>query len=429
MTAAQAGEQPWFHLLPGAQPAALVVPNSMLFELDEDTFAALDCGDPDALSELRSYVRGARTEPGELPPITALSLNVAQACNMSCAYCYADEGRFGGAASLMSKDVAFRGIDTLIENAAGRTVTVGFIGGEPFLNRMLVHDCVGYARTAALRAGVVVRFSITTNATRLREDDIRLLRDNRFAVTVSIDGGPPHNRHRRLHGSRESTTSAASGIAPLLANPGEARVAARATVTRDDLDVAKRIAWLRELGFTEAGVAPVKTGPRPELILRDADWSVFLANMIEAAEIELDRIGSPGQPFFSNLWVALREIHRGTARPLPCGSAASYLSLDTRGRFHSCHRTINMPGFAMGSLEDGIDASTRAAFLGAHQVDAQEPCASCWARYLCGGGCHAEVAAAGRSGCDYIRGWLEYCLRTYLFIAARHPLLLARGEE
>ena len=227
---------------------------------------------------------------------------------------------------------------------------------------------------------------MTTNATLLRDDDIRLLRENRFAVTVSIDGGPSHNRHRRLHGSRESAAAVASGISPLLANPGGARIAARTTVTRDNLDVAERIAWLNQLGFMEAGVAPVRTGPRPELILREDDWAVFLENMIAASQIELDRVGSGGQPFFSNLWVALREIHRGTARPLPCGSAANYLSLDAKGQFHSCHRTIDAPGFGMGSLEDGMDAAARRSFLDARHVDTQEPCASCWARYLSGGG-------------------------------------------
>jgi uncharacterized protein len=39
---------------------------------------------------------------------------------------------------------------------------------------------------------------------------------------------------------------------------------------------------------------------------------------------------------------------------------------------------------------------------------------SCWARYLCGGGCHHEVIARGRPACDYIRGWLHYCLGAYL---------------
>ena len=241
----QADEQPWLHLVAGTRPAAFVVPGSMLFELDDETFAALDRGDPEELAALRRYMRPAVPDQGELPPITALSVNVAQACNMGCAYCYADEGRFGGNARLMSKQVAFRGVDTLIANAGGRAVTIGFIGGEPFLNRALVHDCVAYARSAAARAGIAVRFSVTTNATLLRDQDIRLLRDNRFAVTVSIDGGPAHNRHRRLHGDRDSLAAVASGIAPLLADPGETRIAARATVTRGDLDVVERIAWLR----------------------------------------------------------------------------------------------------------------------------------------------------------------------------------------
>ena len=42
---------------------------------------------------------------GALPP-RALSLNVAQSCNLGCSYCYADEGEFGGSARRMSTDVA-----------------------------------------------------------------------------------------------------------------------------------------------------------------------------------------------------------------------------------------------------------------------------------------------------------------------------------
>jgi len=38
------------------------------------------------------------------------------------------------------------------------------------------------------------------------------------------------------------------------------------------------------------------------------------------------------------------------------------------------------------------------------------------------------VAEVGRAGCDYIRGWLDYALRTYRDVAARRPDLLNRGE-
>ena len=69
--------------------------------------------------------------------------------------------------------------------------------------------------------------------------------------------------------------------------------------------------------------------------------------------------------------------------------------------------------YALGSLTEGLDRVARSRFLEARHVDGQEPCRSCWARYLCGGGCHVEVIAAGRTGCDYIRGWLDYCLSVY----------------
>jgi uncharacterized protein len=50
-----------------------------------------------------------------------------------------------------------------------------------------------------------------------------------------------------------------------------------------------------------------------------------------------------------------------------------------------------------------------------------EPCRSCWARYLCGGGCYHEVERRGRIGCDYIRGWLEFCLAAYAELSAARP--------
>jgi uncharacterized protein len=429
VSAGPLSEPPLYHLLATEPPAVFVVPGSMLFDIDAELFSALDKGDPAAVAELGSFVvRSPAIGRRSLPPVTALSLNVAQACNLACTYCYADEGRFGGNPRLMSEQTAIRGIDQLIAEARGHRVTVGFIGGEPFLNPDLVHAAVAYACEAARRARIAVRFAITTNATLLRAKDRQLLRDHAFAVTVSIDGMSRQNQHRSTRRGADSITAVLDGVAPLLADPGHARIAARATVTRDDLDIMERIESLASQGFHEVGVSPARTGPRHDLILRQDDWPLLLANMIAAAERELARIDQGAQPRFSNFWVGLRAIHRGAARPLPCGSVASYLSLDADGTFHSCHRTVNRPGFRMGSLDDGIDGAARQSFIAQANVDDQEPCRSCWARYLCGGGCHAEVAVAGRSGCDFIRGWLEYCLGAYRKVADFHPKLLLRGE-
>ncbi len=421
-----AAPPPWLHLAAGTPPLAFLVEGSLLFEIDAGMFSSLQRRDPAAEAELRQAARYGPAPPdiaGELAAPAAISLNIAQSCNLSCSYCYADEGRFGGDAQFMGLEVAMAAIERLFAGAHGRRVTIGFIGGEPFLNRSVLHQSVAYAARRARELRIRAGFSVTTNATLLNDGDIDLLREHGFSVSVSLDGADAVNdRHRRTRNGPGAAAQAIAHIRPLLDNPGRARVAARATIARQDLRIAERIQALAEAGFQDIGVSPLRTSPLRDLVLDGADWSLLLEEMIRASEIEWTRIES-GQPWrFSNVATAVKEIHRGAARALPCGSAANYVSVSARGEYFTCHRTIGDPRFSLGF--GAPDPDGRERFLAERHVDRQEPCRSCWARYLCGGGCHAEVVAAGRSGCDYIRGWLDYCLRFYDRVLRFKPALL-----
>jgi uncharacterized protein len=432
--AAAAGEPPWMHLVPGPAPLVFVVAGSRLYAVSPELYARLGEGDPAALADFRRAVGagagGGPTDlPRRLPAPAALSLQLAQACNLSCSYCYADEGRFGGPARLMPREVALAAIDQLLGSAAGRRVTVGFIGGEPFLNRAVLHDCVRHARGRGRELGVSVAFSVTTNGTLLTDADRDLLRDNAFAVSVSLDGPVPVNdRHRRSAGG-SAGARALQAVRPLLGEPGRARVVARVTVARDDLRVAERVEALAAAGFREVGVSPLRASADPDLQFRADDWPAFLREMVRAARHEWQRVHAGGPWRFGNLAIALKELHRGSCRPLPCGAANGYVSVSAEGRYFACHRTIDDPRFSLGDLAGGPDQDDRRRFLHARHADRQEPCRSCWARYLCGGGCHAEVLAAGRTGCDYVRGWLDHCLALYDVVLAERPDLLGPPED
>ena len=117
---------------------------------------------------------------------------------------------------------------------------------------------------------------------------------------------------------------------------------------------------------------------------------------------------------FSNIITALKEIHRGTHRPYPCGAGAGYLGVSASGELAACHRFVEDENGYFGNLDAGIDRDRQRAWLTERHVHRQEPCKSCWARYLCGGGCHHEVINRGRPACDYIRGWLHYTLQAYV---------------
>ena len=425
-TASGGGAPPWFHLVPGSRPLVWLVGGSQLFAVDPSDFEQLAAGDQAALDALSAVTVAAPAWESEVPePPAAMALALAQSCNLSCSYCYADEGQFGGRSRRMPVDVARRAVDSLVEGAGGRRVTLGFIGGEVLLHREALHDVVAYAEQQAAAAGVAIGFSITTNGTLVTPADVALFRSHPFAVTVSLDGGREANdAHRRARRGTGSFDDAVAGVADLLAEPGRAKVAARATVTRHDLDVQERVEALAAAGFAEIGVSPLRTGPDLEARFLPTDWSPFLAEMVRAADVEVARVGAGQPPRFTNLSNALREIHRGSARPLPCGSARSYVAVGADGDFWTCHRTIDDPAYRLGDLDEGLSSAARQAFLDRRQVDAQEPCRSCWARYLCGGGCHAEVDVVGREGCDYIRGWLEHCIALYADGQARNPEVL-----
>jgi uncharacterized protein len=427
---AESAPPPLVHLLPGDRPLLFMVEGSLLFGIEQKDFALLQ-SDTKALAELAEVMRPPVTRKDAVPlaPPNSISLNIAQSCNLSCSYCYADEGRFGGHASMMSQETAHAAIDRLFADACGQRVTVGFIGGEPFLNRRVLHSSVEHALARANATGSGVGFSVTTNGTLLNAGDLDLLRRYAFAVSISLDGSAEVNdRNRRSRNGGSGFDLALHTVQPLLRDPGKARITARATITRQDLRVLERVEALANAGFTEVGVSPLRTSPTPDIAFQEQDWPGFLQEMVRTGEAEAQNLRDGRNLRFSNLAVALKQLHAGYCKPLPCGAAASYVSLSARGEYFTCHRTVDNPRFSLGDVAHGLSVENRETFLRARHVNRQEPCRSCWARYLCGGGCHAEVLSSGRSGCDYIRGWLEYCLRFYDRILREHPALFQGGD-
>lgn len=90
--------------------------------------------------------------PLKSPPIYALSLAIAQKCNMGCTYCYADQGDFGGPAKNMQLDTAKASIDLLLRDVpAGGKVQLTFLGGEPLINRKSLQAATVYAAEAGAK--------------------------------------------------------------------------------------------------------------------------------------------------------------------------------------------------------------------------------------------------------------------------------------
>lgn len=360
------------------------------------------------------------------PAPQAISLNVSAGCNLACGYCYAGRGAFGGRQPRgMDWPTARAAVDRLLSVADhAHPITVGFLGGEPFVNAALIHRVADYAAAAGSERGLDVRFSVTTNATLLRPADHALLRGHGFGVTVSVDGDrATHDRQRPQAGGRSSWDQALAGVAPLLTDPGSAKIAARVTVTTRSASLATMFDALCAQGFDDVGLSPLRSGPAAAGPIAGEAWAGYLAQLTALADRELARLRSGQALRLTNLAVALRQIHRGACSPYPCGAGGGYFSVAADGDWYACHRAIGEDAFKLGNA-DGLDEVRREAFLRARHVDAQTDCTNCWARHLCSGGCHQELAARTPQSCDFVRGWLRFCLARYCELDNFRRLLL-----
>lgn len=407
-----------------------VCDGSRLFDADADLFAELRiaaAGEGIAGVLDRLGLGGPPRiddQPLADPPLHALSLAIAQKCNLGCTYCYAQQGEFGGAAKNMTRKTADQAVDLLLRGAEpGARLNLAFLGGEPLVNRAVLQAVTRRAAGLAQSRGVILNFSITTNGSLLTQADAAFFEEFGFAVTVSVDGPPEvHDALRPYKSGRGSFDRVMANVRPLLAMQREMQVTARVTVTPRNLALRNTLDQFLAEGFHSVGFSPMLRSPNGNDEMQADTLEVMLGEMIDCGR-EFERQSLAGKRYaFANMVNAMREIERGTHRPYPCGAGAGYLGVSADGDLAACHRFVGDDEGVMGSLADGVNRRRRAAWLAERHVHRQEPCRSCWARYLCGGGCHHEVIRRGRPACDYIRGWLHYCLEAYLHLSARRDL-------
>ncbi len=416
------------HLLESAMGGHLfVVDGSRLYDADADFYKELeDAQAGDRITELLDQLGlggppRIDDQPLTEPPLHALSLAIAQKCNLGCSYCYAQQGEFGGTAKNMPLETANQAVDLLVAGAEpGAKLNLAFLGGEPLVNRPVLQKVTRRAAEMARQRGLKMTFSITTNGTLLTEVDAEFFEEFGFAVTVSLDGpGEVHDALRPYKSGRGSFDRVMANVGPLLARQRQMQVTARVTVTPRNLALRETLDHFLAEGFHSVGFSPLLRSPNGGDEMQMDTLEVMLGEMIDCGR-EFERRTLAGERYaFANMVNAMKEIERGTHRPYPCGAGAGYLGVSADGDLAACHRFVGDDDGAMGSLTSGVDRGRRAQWLDERHVHRQEPCRNCWARYLCGGGCHHEVIRRGRPACDYIRGWLHYCLETFLRLSTQ----------
>ena len=97
-----------------------------------------------------------------------------------------------------------------------------------------------------------------------------------------------------------------------------------------------------------------------------------------------------------------------------CGAGHEYFAVTPTGDLYPCHQFVGRDEFKVGSIFTGLDRQELCDEFRQAHVLTKEACQSCWARFYCSGGCHANAHAYNETihipyqlGCELQKKRLE----------------------
>lgn len=356
------------------------------------------------------------------PVIKALCLHVAHDCNLRCEYCFASQGDFEGARSIMDLEVGKKALDLLVAYSGNRrNLEVDFFGGEPLMNFDVVKDLVAYGRSLESEHGKNFRFTITTNGLLLNEEKIEYINEHMENVVLSIDGRKEINdKMRYTISGGGSYDTIVPKFKQLVEGRGNKSYYVRGTYTRENLDFAKDVIHLADLGFKSTSVEPVVTTPDIPYALRDEDLPTLFKQYDEIAEHLIKR-SEEGNPYgFFHFAIDLSQGPCVIKRLTGCGAGSEYIAVTPEGDIYPCHQFVGNEHFLMGNVMAGIiDFGLSNEFKNAHVYN-KKKCRECWAKFYCSGGCHAnaynfnnDIYAPYELGCELEKKRIECSIYVY----------------
>ncbi len=323
------------------------------------------------------------------PPISSISLNVAQICNMKCIYCYGDEGEYGDS-GVMDEEIALKTVGMLIEKSYDKKdISIAFFGGEPLLNFELIKKVVKYANIKAKENNKNIKYGLTTNGTRFNKEINKFLNTNKFAVTISFDGDRSlQDKNRPMKGKQSSFDYIKPKIDTFLLSRN-GRAGARVTLTKYSKNVSNIRSELKGQGFKKVNLVPVSADKCYEYTFDLTDYEKFSIDIELQAEEMICDIKKGKTINKAALWSVVEVLWRKAKKKFYCGAGKGLVAVSTNGGIYPCHRFVGNSDFRMGIVSKTVELKNRRNFL-SNQIERSKTCNNCWVRYFCGGGCYHE---------------------------------------
>jgi len=331
-------------------------------------------------------------------PVMNMCLFLTRSCNLKCIYCYEEGGVYETGGSMQEK-TAFLAVDWLMEQSGKmKKVHINFFGGEPLLRFPLMKSIVEYAKKRVTEVDKKVDFHLTTNGTLLDDEKIAFIKEHKISVQISFDGTKELQDFQRPYlngeGSYDSTVPEIKKLlAALPETPGHAVI-----VGNTDPKIVKDA--MKEIGFTSVSIMPASkslfTG-KADKTKSARDTVNFLRELEEEAETWMELIRKRSREDLKNLkkrnglYYGIMSLLHNSKKHYPCGAGRGLVSVSPSGDVYLCHRFVGKEEYKLGSI---FEKKLNREEYQQSPVTVNKICASCFAKYYCGGGCKHDNAGS-----------------------------------
>ncbi len=314
--------------------------------------------------------------------IRAVTINVTQICNLKCHYCAAGgDGTYGDPVARISIEKTLPQLKFFIDQLKqNQKFTISFVGGEPLLYPEAIQSIYNYVMELAQIKNIKPIFSLTTNATLITDAVAEILSSMKLHITVSLDGDQKTNDQARPSKDGSSSTQLTiQGLKKLSKIQNQiASYGISAVTTRENLNVVQTYDFFKTFkpDWYEFNFSYTETD--------HVTLTEYLNQMNQIAKIAYAAGGEIELRKIKTFDVYFKLLDDQQRIENHCGAGKSYLMIDARNQLYTCPWVVGEKAEIVGTGSE-LDYDKLQKY--------QKPlielnnCQTCWAKYLCGGGC------------------------------------------
>ena len=372
---------------------------------------------------------------------TLVILRLTRDCNLNCKYCFmTDKHNFKG--ELLSLENYQKIIDTIIQQIVqnkreGELFQLVYHGGEALMvGKKTFYQMAEYATTQFFLNDIELQLAIQTNATLLDDEFAKILRRFQIRVGMSFDGIADANKERDV--KQDVFEKKFKILEDNHLEYGFIMVTGRHNIN----SMKESQEYLENL----EAVRSYKINYAEDMFHPGEDSAVELPGeefFEKAIKPQIDRLIETGHTYEHHtirliektildnvLYMAPRQ--KSGCEALFCGAGMGMIGVNPDGTSHYCDRYNREydETYVMNNLTDydflGLNQIKRAMDFTAirHQVVLATGCDTCFARYICDGGCMAfQRSKTGENSID-TRLVCPLSKNAYSYILKRLPEIM-----